>query len=75
MTFPDFYDQGSSARTVHRWGGSSWLLVCSVLLLGLTVALPAQAQKWHPADAPLLSRWGSEVSPETVKDRPYPRSQ
>ena len=55
------------------------------LALLLTVfARPAHSQQpafdsaraaWQPAEAPLLTRWADEVSPESVQDRPYPRPQ
>jgi len=46
-----------------------------VLVLLLPHLAIAQTDGWQPADARLMTRWADEVSPETVKARPYPRPQ
>jgi hypothetical protein len=51
------------------------LAVVTVLLALLPPPTTAQTESWQPADARLMTRWADDVSPETVKDRPYPRPQ
>lgn len=58
--------------------GSAALLVVGIvsgLLLLAGTPAAAQSESWQPAEAPLMTRWADEVSPETVTDRPYPRPQ
>ena len=52
-----------------------WLLLLAVLGTA-TVALAGaeSAGGWHPAPAPLMTRWGSNVTPENVWPE-YPRPQ
>ncbi|MFB6249074.1 MAG: sugar-binding domain-containing protein, partial [Salinibacter sp.] len=50
-------------------------LAASLLALLLPSNALAQSEDWQPADARLMTRWADDVSPETVKDRPYPRPQ
>ena len=48
----------------------------SLCLLGgsLVAAAPIQAADWKPADSPLMTRWGKDVTPENAW-REYPRPQ
>jgi beta-galactosidase/beta-glucuronidase len=40
----------------------------------LALLVPASAEKWHPAKAPLTTRWAADVSPEKARPE-YPRPQ
>ena len=42
--------------------------------LALLLAGPAPAADWKPADAPLMTRWGKQVTPENAWTQ-YPRPQ
>ena len=44
------------------------------LLAALTVPQTADAQAWKPANAPLMTRWAKDVSPNKVRPE-YPRPQ
>lgn len=50
-------------------------VVTGLLFFAAQGPTAAQPEAWKPADAPLMTRWADEVSPATVKDRPYPRPQ
>ena len=39
-----------------------------------TLAAPSPAADWKPADAPLMTRWGKQVTPENAWAE-YPRPQ
>lgn len=50
------------------------LLLVFVVWLITAAAPAALTAQWHPADAPLMTRWAEEVSPENVWPE-YPRPQ
>jgi len=66
------HDRGSDLNAFTI--GGFWSALLGVLLLTAGIR-PVQAQNWQPADARLMTRWADDVSPESVKDRPYPRPQ
>lgn len=64
-------------RKHYRQTGAvnAWVFLGVLLSFMLVGGGTVQAQEWEPAEARLMTRWGSEVSPESVQERPYPRPQ